>query len=194
MLSRGPSPPPTSEQAIREPLRARLSARQVVLAPAASGTASAVLVPLFEREGEAHVWLVRRAASLRKHSGQVAFPGGKRDATDASGRATALREAHEEIGLPPSSVDVLGQLDDLVTGTGYTIAPFVGWVVAPFTPRPNPGEVARVFDAPLRAFFDKPRGIPPFHGHRIDGELVWGATAKIIRDLVALLRELGPTS
>jgi 8-oxo-dGTP pyrophosphatase MutT (NUDIX family) len=182
---------PFSEEALREPLRTRLLARVVTHAPPSSGTASAVLVPLFAREGEAHLWFVRRAASLRKHSGQVAFPGGKTDAQDASMLATALREAEEEIGLPRASVDVLGRLDDLVTGTGFTISPFVAWIDAPFTPEPSPAEVDRVFDAPLRAFFEKARGIPPFHGHTVDGELVWGATAKIVRDLVALVREIG---
>ncbi len=177
-----------TEATLREPLRALLSARTVVRAPPSSGAASAVLVPLFERDGDVYVWLVRRSDRLRKHSGQVAFPGGKTDAGDASGRATALREAEEEVGLRAAAVDVLGQLDDLVTGTGFTISPFVGWVAGPFTPRPNPDEVARVFRAPLRAFFARPSGIPPFHGYTIDGEFVWGATAKIARDLVKILR------
>ena len=87
--------------------------------------------------------------------------------TDDGPRATALREAHEEIGLLPSSVDVLGRLDDLVTGTGFTIAPFVGWIDGPFEPVANEAEVARVFAVPLLTFFDKARGIPPFHGHTV---------------------------
>jgi 8-oxo-dGTP pyrophosphatase MutT (NUDIX family) len=182
---------PLTEEAIREPLRAWLLARVVTHAPPSSGTASAVLVPLFVRDGQVRLWFVRRAATLRKHSGQVAFPGGKTDAQDASLLATALREAEEEIGLPRVSVDVLGRLDDLVTGTGFTISPFIAWVTEPFTPEPNPSEVDRVFDAPLEAFFENARGIPPFHGHTVDGELVWGATAKIVRDLVGVVRELG---
>jgi 8-oxo-dGTP pyrophosphatase MutT (NUDIX family) len=163
--------------------------RTPVSAASASLVACAVLIPLFEQDGELRVWLVRRAANLRKHSGQVAFPGGKRDAADVSGEATAVREAFEEIGLAPASVDILGQLDDLVTGTGFVISPFVAWITEPFTPRPNPAEVARVFHAPLRAFFDPAVGVPPFHGHTVDGELVWGATAHIMRGLVDLLGE-----
>jgi len=176
--------------ALREPLRAALAGRAVVRATASSATASAVLVPLFERQGEAHVWLVRRASSLRRHGGQVAFPGGKADVADVSELATALREAHEEIGLSASAVDVLGRLDDLVTGTGFKIAPFVGWVNAAFTPKPNESEVARVFGVPLRAFFARASGIPPFQGHDIDGERVWGATGKVLRDLARLVRPL----
>jgi 8-oxo-dGTP pyrophosphatase MutT (NUDIX family) len=189
-MTEGRGPRELSEATVRERLRARLASREVVRAPPFSGTASAVLVPLFAFEGQVEMWFVRRAATLRKHSGQVAFPGGKTDLIDESELATALREADEEIGLPPTSVDVLGRLDDLVTGTGFTIAPFVGWIAEPFTPRPNPTEVARVFQAPLRAFFDRAQGVPPFHGHTIDGELVWGATGKIVHDLVSLLRDL----
>ena len=177
-----------SEAAVREPLRLKLRDRRVTRA--SSGTASAVLVPLFSYENETHLWLVRRASSLRRHSGQVALPGGKVDATDESAVAAALREAEEEIGLPRSCVDVLGPLDDLVTGTGFTISPFVGWIAIPFTPNPNPAEVARAFAAPLRSFFGRAGGIPPFHGHTVDGERVWGATGKVLRDLVALVREV----
>ena len=183
-----------SGTALREPLRALLTARTVVQAPPSSGTASAVLIPLVVQDGEVHVWLVRRAATLRRHSGQVAFPGGKRDRTDADARATALREAFEEIGLVPDVVDVLGQLDDLVTGTGFTISPFVGWIDSPFLPVANVDEVARVFAVPLRTFFDKARGIPPFHGHDFDGERVWGATGKMLRDLVDVVRGLSDRS
>jgi 8-oxo-dGTP pyrophosphatase MutT (NUDIX family) len=181
-----PAPRVLTEALVRDGLRATLRDRTPARAPE-PGTASAVLVPLFGKDGDCHVWLARRSAALRRHAGQVSFPGGKRDPADASGLATALREAEEEIGLGSAAVDVLGQLDDLVTGTGFTISPFVGWVAAPFTPRLNPAEVERVFAAPLRVFFDKPRGVPPFHGHTIDGELVWGATGKILRDLVSLV-------
>ncbi len=189
------APRALAEADVREPLRAFLAARTITRAPPGSGTAAAVLIPLFAgADGETRLWLVRRSDALRKHSGQVAFPGGKVDATDESGIHTALREAEEEIGLARAAVDVLGQLDDLVTGTGFAIAPFVAWVDGSFTPHPNPGEVARVFDAPLAAFFASACGIPPFHGHTIDGEFVWGATGKILRDLVELLRRLPPTS
>ena len=188
------TPSALGEPAIREPLRAALATRTVTRAALSSGTPSAVLILLFAREDDTYVWLLRRADTLRRHSGQVAFPGGKTDPADPSGLATALREAQEEIGLPIAAADVLGQLDDLVTGTGFTISPFVAWLVAPFTPEPNPSEVARVFAAPLRTFFARARGIPPFHGYAVDGEKVWGATGKILRDLVRILRELPSTS
>jgi 8-oxo-dGTP pyrophosphatase MutT (NUDIX family) len=178
---------------VREPLRAKLAERTRSMAPHGAGMESAVLLSLFERDGEMHTWLVRRARGMRRHSGQVAFPGGKRDPSDRSPIGTALREAREEIGLLPSAVDVLGPLDELVIGTGFTVSPFVGWLLEPFSPVPNPAEVARVFAAPLRVFLDPPSGIPPFRGYRVDGELVWGATAAMARSLGLIVAEVvGP--
>jgi 8-oxo-dGTP pyrophosphatase MutT (NUDIX family) len=171
-------------------------ASRPLLAPLGGlGRASAVLVPLFEQEGEVRVWLVRRSEGLRSHGGQVSFPGGKVDPEDASPLDAALREASEEIGLLRGSVDVLGRLEDFQTMTGFTIAPFVGWLEAPgavtgreaWQPVPNPAEVARVFAPPLRRFMDRPRGIGPFGGYDVDGEFVWGATAAMLRKLAGLL-------
>jgi 8-oxo-dGTP pyrophosphatase MutT (NUDIX family) len=177
------------EASLRLSLRDELTKRTRSEAPKGLGKASAVLVPLFERDGHAHVWLVRRAQGMRNHSGQVAFPGGKRDSSDESLLATALREAEEEVALRQSDVEVLGALDDLVTFTGYVITPYVGWVRADFTPVPNEDEVARVFAAPLRTFLEETTGIFPRVGWRIDGELVWGATAAIVRGFLTVIRE-----
>jgi len=176
-----------TEATLREPLRAHRKRR---VSPLGLGKASAVLVPLFEREGEAHTWLVRRAQGLRDHSGQVAFPGGKRDAGDDSLLTTALREAEEEIALARGEVDVLGALDDYFTITGYAITPYVAWTRVDVPLAPNAAEVTRVFAAPLRAFLEEPEGSFPRVGWRIDGEFVWGATAAIAKDLVAIAREL----
>jgi len=179
-----------TESTLREPLRRALAARGAHKVPAGGGTAAAVLVPLFERDGEAHVWLARRPKSMRSHAGQVAFPGGKHDAADPSLLDTALRETHEELGIVRESVDVLGALDDVVTITGFTISPWVGWLAPGVELAPNPGEVARVFAAPLRAFLEEPQGHFPWRGWTVDGELVWGATAAIVRGFVAIVREL----
>ena len=176
---------------LREPLRRALAVRSARKLPAGAGAAAAVLVPLFERDGEALVWLARRPKTMRSHAGQVAFPGGKHDATDPSLLDTALREADEELGIGRASVDVLGALDDIVTITGFTVSPWVGWLAPDVEVAPNPSEVARAFAAPLRTFFDEPRGVFPRRGWTVDGELVWGATASIVRGFVAILRELG---
>jgi 8-oxo-dGTP pyrophosphatase MutT (NUDIX family) len=174
---------------LREPLRGLLAARPPRRVAVAE-TLAAVLVPLFERDGEVYLWLVRRPTSMRSHAGQVAFPGGKRDEADASLCTTALREAHEELGIAPAEVDVLGALDETRTFTGFTISPWVGWLAPDTMVRPNPSEVDRAFAAPLRAFLAPPTGVLPRRGWTVDGELVWGATGAIVRSLVALLREL----
>jgi 8-oxo-dGTP pyrophosphatase MutT (NUDIX family) len=128
--------PSFNEAALREPLRARLRDRERRLAKAGAGMASAVLISLFERDADVHVWLLKRTDAMRKHSGQVAFPGGKRDPTDDSLLTTALRETEEELAICGDAVDVLGPLDDYVTGTGYIITPFVGWIASDIVPVP----------------------------------------------------------
>ena len=178
------------EATLRGGLRTFLAARRRSVAPNGAGKASAVLAPLFERNGETHVLLVRRAQGMRDHSGQVAFPGGKHDPEDDSLLATALREAAEEIDLPPAEVDVLGALDDFPTITGFVITPYVGWIRDDLALTPNAAEVARVFASPLRAFLEPPTGTFPRIGWRVDGELLWGATAAIMTGLVALAREI----
>jgi 8-oxo-dGTP pyrophosphatase MutT (NUDIX family) len=180
----------TVSAAIREPLRAHLRTRTGVRAPKGAGKASSVLIPLFERDGEVHLWLVRRAQGMRDHGGQVAFPGGKRDPSDDSLLTTALRETEEEVSLARAEIDVLGELDDYITITGFTITPYVGWVSASVAPRANEAEVARIFAAPLRVFLEAPTGIFPRMGYRVDGEWVWGATSAIARGLGAIVREL----
>jgi 8-oxo-dGTP pyrophosphatase MutT (NUDIX family) len=178
-----------TEDALREPLRRVLAARTPKRIPHEIGTAAAVLVPLFEKGGETHVWLVRRPTTMRSHSGQVAFPGGKQDPADASLLATALRETHEEVGLAAAQLDVLGALDDYVTITRFVVTPFVAWVAPGALIVPNASEVARAFAAPLRTFFDEPTGTFPFKGYDVDGERVWGATAAMLRGLVSVVRE-----
>jgi 8-oxo-dGTP pyrophosphatase MutT (NUDIX family) len=182
--------PRLTEATLRERLRHALTHRRAGKIPQGATTAAAVLLPLFERDGEVHVWLVRRPTTMRSHAGQVAFPGGKSDAADESLLDTALREADEELGIPRAGVDVLGALDDTLTITGYVISPFVGWIPHDVEPRPNPSEVARAFTAPLHAFFAPPSGMLPWRGWTVDGELVWGATAAIVRGFVGILREL----
>jgi 8-oxo-dGTP pyrophosphatase MutT (NUDIX family) len=190
------SPPPGSraftEAALREPIRRALAARSPERLPLGATTAAAVLIPLSERDGETRVWLVRRPDEMRSHGGQVAFPGGKNDPADDSLRATALREAEEELGLSPARVDVLGVMDDYLTITGFTITPWVGWIEEPFDAKPNPSEVARVFTVPLREFFAPPAGIAPWQRWNVEGEIVWGATAAMVRSFVAILRAIAP--
>ena len=183
---------------IREPLLVALTTRVVRRVKEEPAIPASVLLPLVDRGGVVHVWLTRRPQTMRRHRGQVAFPGGKRDPGESALEA-ALREADEELGFSPSMVDVLGGLDALVTTTGFAISPFVGWLRDDVEARPNVAEIARAFCVPLGAFvFAEPRphllrgsGITRIApSYAVDGEIVWGATARIMGDLVKLVRRV----
>jgi 8-oxo-dGTP pyrophosphatase MutT (NUDIX family) len=154
---------------------------------------AAVLCGLRESKGRLHVVLTQRAAHLKQHAGQVAFPGGKIDAGDASAEAAALREADEEIGLRPSAVTVLGALDPYLTSTGYTVTPYVGLIDPRWELRPDPGEVDEIFEPPLD-FLMNPANRQRHHhdrnGYRRyyyampwNGFYIWGATAGMLKGL-----------
>lgn len=161
---------------------------------------AAVLIPLV-MHSELNVLLTQRTANLSTHSGQIAFPGGKLDDTDDSPAAGALREAHEEIGLSPDRVEVLGTLPEYVTGSAFTITPVVGLVQPGFDLVPNPHEVDAVFEVPLSFLMDPLNhrrhrldfdgdsrhwySMPYVEGHR--EWFIWGATAGMLRNLYRLL-------
>ena len=182
--------PPLTERALREPLRVELARRTRRVQ--GGGVPSAVLLPLYEEDGETWLWLLRRSADMRKHAGQVALPGGKRDPEDRNAVDTATREAFEEIGLQRASIDVLGALDDMHTHNGFVITPIVGWIAPGFIATPSEAEVARVFAVPLRLFAGRASGTFPRVGHTHDGELVWGITLMILRGFFDVLGQLPP--
>ncbi len=163
-----------------------------------SGRGSAVLAPLYEADGELHVILTRRSPSMRVHSGEVSFPGGRQDPGEVL-TDTARREAHEEIGLPPASIEIVGELDHLSTITsGSFIVPYVG-LVGGGRPAvtPNPAEVEAVLHVPLAELllpdvYREERwhifgGGRPVFFFELHGDTVWGATAAMLRQLLGLL-------
>lgn len=155
-----------------------------------------MLVPLFVAGAEPHVVLTRRREDLRRHAGEISFPGGREDPGDADLRATALREASEEIGLDPAGVEIVGALQPVPTiATGYAVYPFVGIIEPGNSWRPAEAEVAAVLELPLSelvAGYGRRRllrrGIPFRTDTYLVGEhLVWGATARMLADLLERL-------
>ncbi|MCJ2096263.1 MULTISPECIES: CoA pyrophosphatase [unclassified Methylobacterium] len=154
---------------------------------------AAVLVPVVFRPAGPRLVLTQRAANLRDHSGQVALPGGKIDPADPGPADAALREAHEEIGLPPDSVRLLGYLDPYLSGTGFLVTPVIGVVGPEATFTPNPTEVADVFEVPLAVLMDRDRyvlharvwqGRPRrYYAVTFEDRLIWGVTAGILNNL-----------
>jgi 8-oxo-dGTP pyrophosphatase MutT (NUDIX family) len=187
--------------------RAELAAslREVLLDPVeAAGldvhgrTDAAVLVPLFVRDGAVHAVFTRRPDDMRRHPGEISFPGGRSDPEDADLPATALREAHEEIGLQPDGVELLGALQPTPTiATNYAVYPFVGLIEPGHEWTLSAREVAEVLELSLpdlRAGYERRRlvrrGMPFRTDVYVVGEsLIWGATARILGDLLERIPE-----
>ncbi len=166
---------------------------------------AAVLVPLYEDRGTWWVLYTRRTHSVDVHRGQVSFPGGRIDARDNGPVETALREAEEEVGIPPAQVEILGAFRPLLTVTQFEITPVVGCIPRPTSLRLSTREVACAFGVPLPwladpAHLHREQRLPPVPGREIRvysfdpylGETVWGATARITLDLISLWRGFKP--
>ena len=191
-------------------LRARLTDPAAFAAPASwaddvemAGVAlaeAAVLVPILTSPVPG-ILLTKRSATLRNHAGQVSFPGGRIDPTDATPEHAALREAYEEIGLDPASVELLGRLHPYVTGTGFRVTPVLGLLREPPVLRLAADEVEDIFELPLTTLLDP--AAPERHSADYRGRLrhywvwphprhhIWGATAAILVHLARVLRGEG---
>jgi 8-oxo-dGTP pyrophosphatase MutT (NUDIX family) len=172
--------------------RVLLSAQEAAALDVRGSTDAGVLVPLYLDGGELHAVFTKRRDDLRRHPGEISFPGGRRDLGDADLCATALREAEEEIGLPPADVEVLGALQPTPTiATGYAVYPFVGLIASGHEWKLSAREVAEVIELPLSALEGGyarrrlvRRGLPIRTDTYLVGDhLIWGATARILADL-----------
>jgi len=178
------------------PLGSDLSLSGIASEPQSWRPAS-VLVPLIDRAPGITVLLTQRTDDMPSHAGQIAFPGGRRQADDVDAVATALRETEEEVGLSRRFIDVVGPVDHYRTGTGYEITPIVGIVRPGFTIHADPREVADVFEVPLEHFLDEVNhkiGSRLYNGHErryyampYGERYIWGATAGMLKNLHFIL-------
>jgi 8-oxo-dGTP pyrophosphatase MutT (NUDIX family) len=175
-----------------------LAPAESVILKAPGNVAAAVLVPLYISNGDLHTVFTKRNADLRRHAGEISFPGGRRDDREKL-QETALREAEEEIGLVPRDVQIVGALPPTGTiVTNYAIYPFVGLIEPGAQFRPNPIEVDSVVELSLPALvagFERKRlirrGVPiKTDTYTVEGSFIWGATARIVRTLLERLRPL----
>lgn len=165
-------------------------------------TSAAVLIPFLRQEDSWHLLFIRRTYNENdRHKGQVAFPGGRCSKSDKKAEATALRETYEETGILKEDVKILGRLRDMVTITGYQVTPFVGVIPWPYETRPQPSEVSRIFTIPIQWLANPANrmishrelqiqgdSIPVIHYKPYNGEILWGASARIT---LLLLEALG---
>src|SRR5579871_1409291 len=189
-----------TEKRLREHLsRVLLSPQDAMALEVRGATDAAVLVPLYFDGGEVHAVFTKRRDDLRRHPGEISFPGGRYDEGETDLLATALREADEEVGLPPDAVDVVGALQPTPTiATGYAVYPFVGLIEPGRQWTLSAREVAEVIELPLSALLEGygrrrllRRGLPIRTDTYLVGEhLIWGATARILSDLFERLGTL----
>jgi 8-oxo-dGTP pyrophosphatase MutT (NUDIX family) len=191
-----------AEAALAAALARRVPRRRADFEPPPPAVADRSLVPaavlvLLERGGEWRMVFTKRTTHVDKHKGEVSFAGGMRDPEDADTRHTALREAHEELGLEPARVTVLGELDDLVTVTGFQVTPVVAITGPDPLYQPNPAEVERVLRVPLahlrdpRQWFDDVRTwrgeTRVLRSCRFGDDIIWGATSRILQGFLELV-------
>jgi 8-oxo-dGTP pyrophosphatase MutT (NUDIX family) len=182
-----------------ERLRRSLEAHERLAVALDGFMPAAVLVPIVTEPGQPdRLLFTERRHDLSTHAGQIAFPGGKQDAEDTDAPSTAIRETTEELGIEPAAIEVLGLLDEVPTPTRFVITPIVARVRGPFQMHPNPAEVASVFAADLASLADPARyqsnGSRSFlgvtyemHEYRWEPHRIWGATARMVHQLMTLL-------
>jgi 8-oxo-dGTP pyrophosphatase MutT (NUDIX family) len=163
---------------------------------------AAVLIPILQEMGEPHFLLTERTHQVETHKGQISFPGGVMEPSDQSLLQTALRETEEEIGLHRNKVRILGEFDDYLSITNLVVTPFAGWIDWPDNLKLNPAEVTEILLVPFSTFRDenltriekrkRAEGEETLYFYDFQGKVIWGLTARIIRDFLAAIQIPGP--
>ncbi|HGY57448.1 MAG TPA: CoA pyrophosphatase [Caldithrix abyssi] len=188
-----------SEKDLKKHIRSKLTAHKPrrYIYKDAPYTEAAVLIPIFFKDGQAHVLFTRRTEIVEHHKGQVSFPGGKRDETDTDLLTTALRESEEEVGLQSDDVTILGQTDVFLTNTHYLVTPYVGFFPYPYNFKISRGEIAHLIETPLlhlmqdRHFEIKPwqKGNETWmvHFYYFNDETIWGVTGFLLSNFLSVV-------
>jgi mutator protein MutT len=184
------------DDAALERLRAMLAQRPAIEIDAPEHRRACVLIPLIRNGAGWSILFTKRSENLAAHSGQIAFPGGSVEAGETFEQA-AVREAEEEVGIPPRLVELIGRLDDVITHSGFLVAPFVGIIHEPFDVVIQESEVVEVFEVPLEALLDvsNPRvGYVPFRDKKYPAYFyhhgpheIWGLTGRMLKDFLDLV-------
>lgn len=182
-----------------EHIRARLATYQPQHIADDTLARAAILLPLYEKDGDTHVIFTKRSELVEHHKGQISFPGGAYDATDPDLRYTAIRETWEEIGVATDHVEVIGQLDEMITISNFLVRPFVGRITEP-GPYPfahSEVEVAEILEIPLEHLRDEANLVAELrtyqgreivaYSFRWERHLIWGATARILKQFLDLV-------
>jgi 8-oxo-dGTP pyrophosphatase MutT (NUDIX family) len=194
--------PPEADAEVRrlswmDEIGARLAARERESPEPLEGQRRAsVLVPLFVRDGALRVLFTRRTETVEHHRGQISFPGGVEEEGDETAFATAVRETEEELGIPAGAVQLIGALTALTTVTDFYVEPFVGAIPYPHVLKPAEAEIAEVIEAPLGALLDPaaletkvlPDREEPTLFYHYGNHVIWGATARMLKELLDALR------
>jgi 8-oxo-dGTP pyrophosphatase MutT (NUDIX family) len=174
-----------------------LSSRERNFIEQPSFSHAAVLVPLFNKEGNCHLLFTKRTDQVKYHKGEISFPGGVFDIRDFGLERTALRESFEEVGLKETDVQIIGVLDDIVTVTEFIVTPFVGFFPYPYPFRTSPIEIAELIEVPLSALLDEKcfaeKEITRMgrkeivYAYQYGDHIIWGATARILKQFLDLI-------
>lgn len=187
------------DRVVKEELEKIFTQRQKRSVSDTNRVPSAVLIPLYQKQGRYYIVFIRRTESVKTHKGQISFPGGARDANDRTLLHTAIRESREEVGLRTKDIEVIGEMDDEITTTSnYIVTPFVAMIPWPYRFTKNKDEVADIIEVPINMLLEKGHlkantetldGRPvESYTYYYQGKVIWGATARILKKLLDIIK------
>ncbi len=183
---------------MKQKLKQALSLRQKQRIVDSSRISAAVLLPIYYKQGQYYILFIKRTEWVEKHKGEISFPGGAHEERDKTMLDTALRECAEEIGLMPDKVEILGELDDVVSvKTNYVITPFVALIPWPYQFKVDGKETEEIIEVPISALLDKGYSRQELRGgetvtsyfYNYQGRVIWGATARILNKFLGVFAQ-----